>query len=86
MVRIERSGHIRLINTTVDRELIVERSSMGDRATLLVTDAKGQVVQTFELPEGEGRQTFNLNNLLPGMYFLAVDAGGQQEVFKFVKM
>ena len=86
MVRIERSGHIRLINTTVDRELIVERSSMGERATLLVTDGKGRVVQTFELPEGEGRQTFNLNNLLPGMYFLAVDAGGQQEVFKFVKM
>lgn len=85
MVKIQRSSKIRLVNTLVDNALIVERAEAGNRTSLLVTDSRGKLVQSFELGADEGLQTFYLNHLVPGMYFLTILDDGQHEVLKFVK-
>jgi hypothetical protein len=49
-----------------------------------LTDQKGRVLQSYELPSGQNRIKITSGGLLPGLYFLRVQSGNDSKTVKLI--
>ena len=67
---------------------ITANLSVGDKTvTMTITDISGRIVQSKEIDVKNGIlvEQFQLDNIIPGMYFLKLQSGGFNKVVSFVK-
>ena len=86
-VKFESESTIKVYPTVVAHGFTVESGNDFDGETIVaISDSRGRTVATHNLSTKSIREEIDINNLIPGTYFITIYNNNQVKTFRIIKL